>query len=101
MDLWLLTPGGLNEQPWSVDQVFLYKVRYQIFVRNQEEKDLLLGYSLMYGRDVQVDILSEWVERHGPKTRHIGGQEFTFAGTESPLPITFTSIYDPKLRELY
>jgi hypothetical protein len=53
--------GMMNGAQWTEEQVFNYKVRFQILCQNQEEKDEILGWALAYGRNIQVDTHSEWV----------------------------------------
>lgn len=74
----------------TLDQVFEWNIRFQILCLNQEEYDLLQGYQLVYGREVQVELFSEWRKTCGPQKVMIGGFEFTTAGS-SPLPFTFTT----------
>lgn len=83
----------------SLDAVMGWNTLFQIFCQNQEEKDLLDGYQLMYGRQVQVDIFDEWMKDYGPRKVFIGGNEFMSAG-KSPLPLSFTTWQTDALRGL-
>lgn len=82
--------GGLQPGTMSLEQVFSWNIRFQVLVRNQEEKDLLSGYQLMFGREIQIVIWDDWLKEHGPQEIEIGGTKFTHAGG-SLLPITFAT----------
>lgn len=45
----------------TIEMMFNHNVRYQVICQNQEEKDYLLGLSLVYGRQLQVDVWDEWL----------------------------------------
>lgn len=88
-----------TQQPYtlSLDELFAWNIRFQVLVNDQEEFDLLSAYQLMYGREIQIDVFSEWLRKHGPQEVEIGGHIYHCAG-DSLLPITFTTfVYD--LRE--
>lgn len=54
----------------SLDQAMKWDMHFQILCRNQEEKDLLDAYQLMYGRGVEVDIFEAWkVKRNLSRVR--------------------------------
>lgn len=96
---WQHINGALQRDPMTLDQVFAWNIRFQIFCRNQDEKDLLSAYQLIYGREVQVDVYKEWMNSRGPHEVDIGGHKYMMAG-KSPLPFTFTTWPDANLRGL-
>ena len=81
-----------TQQPYtlSLDELFAWNIRFQVLVNDREEFDLLSAYQLMYGREIQIDIFSDWVKVHGPQEVNIGGNLFMHAGG-SILPVTFTT----------
>lgn len=85
--------GGIQPGTMTLDQVFAWNIRYQILVKNQEEQDLLAGFCLVYGREVQVEVWSEW-----QSTR----QAVRAMGCMPPrlLPIVFTTLPPMNLRGL-
>lgn len=89
--------GAQQPNTLTLDEVFAWNVRFQVLVENQEEHDLLSAYQLMFGREIQIDVFSEWLRKHGPQEVEIGGNIYFHAG-DSLLPVTFTTfVYD--LRE--
>lgn len=82
--------GSQQPSTLSLDELFAWNIRFQVLVENQEEHDLLSAYQMMFGREIQIDVFSDWVKVHGPQEVNIGGSTFMHAGG-SILPITFTT----------
>lgn len=82
--------GTLQPGTMTLEEVFSWNVRFQVLVENQEEYDLLSAYQMMFGREIQIDVFSEWVKHSGPQPVTIGDTQFMRAG-ESLLPIAFTT----------
>lgn len=62
--------NGAHVGQLSLDQAMKWNIRFQILCQNQEEKDLLDAYQLMYGREVEVDIFEAWkVKRNLSRVR--------------------------------
>lgn len=78
----------------GTEQVFNWGIRFQILCRDQDELDLLEGYKLMYGKDVQVDIWDEW------KRKDKSAVWGSTIQRQRLLPITFTTWPDANLRGL-
>ena len=97
MQFYHFIQGALQPGTMSLDQVFNWNIRFQVFVQNQEEKHLIDAYQLMYGREVESHIWSEWEAKCGPQWVEIGGTSFLRAG-ESILPMAFATFNDVDLR---
>lgn len=99
MEFYYFTQSRLLPGPkWTLHQVFEYRIRFQILCQNQEEVDTITGFSLVYGREVDVCTWDQW--RHRVRMSKI--QEHYGTGKLLRLlPIVFTT-YDPgdSLREI-
>lgn len=53
---------GQSDSEWTLDQVFEYKVRYQILADSEDQFDYLTALQYMYGREIQIDTWAGWHE---------------------------------------
>lgn len=90
MEFYQHIKGSLQPGVMTLEQVFAWNIRFQVLVKNQEEYDLLSAYQLMFGREIQIDIFSEWKKLNGPQEITIGDSQFLRAGNVL-LPFAFST----------
>lgn len=83
--------GGIGHR-WELQAMFNYDARYQVLCKNQEEYDLLYGYSLMFGRELELDTWEHWQLRR--TARKALGSSLRL------LPFVFTTWPNAELRGL-
>lgn len=89
--------GGLGHR-WKLQAMFEYNVRFQVLCKTQEEYDLLFGYSLMFGQELELDTWEGW-----NKKRQMRQLQAHYDHSLMPLrlpPFVFTTWPDAKLRGL-
>lgn len=87
MRLWFTSKPSMVKAECTLAHMFNSPTAFQICVRNQEEADLLYAYSVVYGREITVDIFSaEWIIDKSPN---------------SPIGPTLYTTWDPRIPGTY
>ena len=84
MKLWQYSNGSPIHRPYTLDEMFNYRIRYQILTKTQEELDYLKGMMLMYGRDIEIDVFLDW--KHKQRCKRVAKRAYA-----KLLPIVFTT----------
>lgn len=87
MQLFYTSKPSMVKGPCDIDRMFTSPTAFEVCVRNQEEADLLYAYSLVYGREIKVEIFSHhWVVEKSPN---------------SPTGPTLYTTWDPRVPGIY
>lgn len=54
---------GQSTAPWTLDNLFAYKIRFQVLVDTEDQFDYLSALQLMYGREIELDTWAGWHEK--------------------------------------
>lgn len=93
--LWNNGAGGTQ---WTLESMFALGTRYQVLCQTQDEYDLLRGYSLMFGRELELDIFRKWLTKRG--MRQLQSHHDHSKMPLRLLPVVFTTWPSVNLRGL-
>lgn len=87
MRLWFTTKPSMVKAECTLAYMFKSPTAVNICVRNQEEHDLLYAYSVVWGREIKIDIFSpEWLQDKVPN---------------SPIGPTLFTTWDPRVPGIF
>ena len=87
MQLFFTSKPSMVKGPCDIDRMLSSPTAFQVCVRNQEEKDLLYAYAVVWGREIDIEIFSnQWVVDKNPN---------------SPVGPTLYTTWDPRIPGTY